>query len=625
MKDDGTIVKEFANGTILIVHVDGSKVQRTAEGVELIQHADGTTTQINMDGTRIEMLLNKTKIQTNPDGSTVSVFPDGSQEREMKNLEGELVVMKISPDGSKTQKNADGTMIRVQPDGTVIQRNCDGTEITLSPQGDKTINHASGKIIRIFKDGRVVRMDLQCEGTTSYLEPSNISTTLRVYSDGTQLQESSNGDWKWILKKKDGYVVQKAFDGSLLISGTTPGESYYYQSSNPRQIIRVSKTKMKQVFEYAGDLVLDVFMADNEPQRVIALAFAEMKKAESHFDLTAQGDLRVKFQQQLLRSERTLATWSEDSESKLSSYKSKIQYEKTRASSFAEHVSKLKLDLETSLSAHAVTTKQLVSNEKELNALKRDYAKEISKPANCVSTQWSPFDAQEIRFTTPRTKSVESEYSDPELNRVIIENLKRTILLLEHDKQEVEDKLIDLKFSLTSRPNSGAFWKPGRRNKQNRLLLLVQQVLHIKKRKEEDPSASFTAGPMSRKISFVMAMERLKKRDDEKDLVIDTLRTAESRQHSENKKLTAAQAQVTDENVHLKARLAQVEERLENALEFFSQNRHHNSADSSETSSVGSSETANNMMEIMNCIEDNKETNASSMMPITLSDISPML
>ncbi|GBG25264.1 Hypothetical Protein FCC1311_014812 [Hondaea fermentalgiana] len=590
--DEVLRTQTFPNGTVVSVLRDGTRIQTTKEGVKLVQYPTGRTSQTNLDGTRIERLEDGTKLQVNPDGSTIS----------------------LAPDGKRTQISKSGIRIVVHTDGSVVQTNLDGTEIRLNADGSKVQSNPDKSMVRMQSQRGSIRIS-ETPGPTSAGSGAQDAQVggetvqhLRIFKSGVRVQINETGPWQLLIVEPNGTIMQKGRDGILLLQDSE--RCAIYQNG-------VRSTRwLKDGTETIG--VLD---AEGE---------AALRQRLKRFELLVE-DKAQDYQQKLLLAERALVTSTQEYERQCHALKERLNAEMQRSERMNMKLEQWREKKQTLHTVHddayigeyrngnliikctkcreiaviVVPVGQLlirvryrckstrIASITKVAALFKRIKSRAEKQFECIlrlGTQWKLMDAQSQFFGPGQTKEMreeaESVYKDPELARTVVEELQQRIVALEAEKQEVEDRLIDLRFSLNE----------SKAQKASRLARMMPFLFGRKAGKGKK-----TNGALSRHESLLKAVENLKHREERASQALTKLKRESQGLVDEKVTLRKQVDNLSQERDEAVNRCAELQARIDEYLQ---------TEDDAST---------RRSMEILPCIEEEVH------MPISLTEVSPMI
>ncbi len=489
-------------------------------------------TQCFPDGTVVKAYADGTIVQTTKTTSLVR-FPCG---RRVQTDKRTGICIESFPDGSKVQKHGDGSEIRLQPDGTKVQISAAGIKTTAYPDGSITQMQKDGTLIKLFPDGskqqqtpdgRSLHRQNSCEDLKSLAidkacQGGSVVQTLRILSDGSLYQVNKAGPWRVIVKDgATGRVVQRRQDDSIMVTQSgKPEDAVLFESPFPK----------------------------DKPQELLD---AE-RLCNDAFDLCRQ-QLPADMEQRLVDAEVALLTSSKDCEKKLFSMKERMQEEKQRALKLKQQYTAEKLQ-------HAGTKVQLSNLRADKDNLQKELTLLKKKPKTSeMSTQWDLRDAQSQFFQRKITeeKKAESEemFADPQMVRIVIDELRTRIMNLECEKQEVEDRLIDLRFSLSS-----AEWSGQKAKRSGFVRWLISGGWRGSPKSPD-------RGVLTRKESLVEAISNLKLREQQASDLLLGKKNETAHLTSENRQLMLELDRTSKERDEALARCKELDEALARACE----------------------------------------------------------
>lgn len=453
-----------------------------------------------------------------------------------------------------------------------------------------------------------VRVSDPSDSSEDAQDPSNASTmpgdliqNLRIFKTGAKVQVNELGAWNIQVEEPDGTILQKGRDGTMLINCN--GQCTLYRNG------RRSTRCLEDGSETIG-------IADPEGE-------ASLRKRFRRYEALVQ-DKSQDYQQKLLNAERALVSSTQEYERQCHSLKERLNSEMRRADRMAlklEQWREKKQSLVTSKSSsfsnvnqgqdadqgtsapalpplphmssgksNLVTTSSSTSSTAVGDANTANNAQE-SKPVMVdEGTQWKLMDAQSQFFgTTGFIEESESVYKDPMLARTLVEELQQRISILEIEKQEVEDRLIDLRFSLNET-------KEKKRPGWARVFpfLFARKAAKENKRNKEK-------GAFSRHESLLAAVENLKQREERASHELTALKR-ESQGHIDEKSNLRRQIEtLIRERDEVRDRCNDLQAHIDEYL------------------LTEEDLSARRSMEIMPCIDEELH------MPISLTEVSPMI
>jgi len=561
--------QRFDNGTVIVIQANGTRIQTTSDGVKLMQYKTGRTLQINLDGTKIERLPDGTKRQFNPDGSTITLSPQGT--RTQINPNG--VKIEVHADGTVEQTNVDGTVIRLNTDGSKEQVNPDQTTVRLQNGEDHNENETSSS--QKANRGSSVKKGsqralLSSNGSTETKKQSSPikqdavrpEQQLRVYKSGTKIQTHRSGAWKILIEEAKGTVLQKGFDGSVLMR-------------DEKKCVFFDKDSLRTTAYPDGSVV----EGEKDEKAKVALE-KRIRKYEKHVE-----DRAHEFHEKLLYSERALVNATNSYEKQCMTLKTKLSEEKSRGDRL---VKQLEMFKKKQKSLHSVIESGAQPSLPPLPDLPSERRKTCE-----AATQWSLSDAKSQFYDSKITQKMKDEadnvFKDPELARTVVQELQERIVTLATEKQEVEDRLIDLRFSLNEK----------RKKKKGTMTRMMKALVRRNQSKYETGK-----GPLKRNESLVAAVENLKRREEKAGEELTKFKRESSRLSSENENLKKLVAKLQKEKEEALERCTEMQSRVDDYL------------DSGDEDSAINKRAS---IEILPCIDEEMH------MEINLQPVSPMI
>ena len=370
---------------------------------------------------------------------------------------------KTFPDGTVLEQLANGCKRQTTTEGVILVQYLDGRQIqTFTKTGMQIEVSPSGDFTQRYRNGSSVQVHNGILTTTSHtgkINETRVSSQLFQISDGTKVQFNDGKDWAVIVEyPNEGTTIQKSFDGTKWIYATQNKRILFHDGIETRFDI---KTK-------------------------------EKSQGEANIEFLKKIQARAKLAEQQCKS---LQRGNKEVEQKLRMKLEQTQKAMVRATKESMIKNKALVEANTSLN-------------KQVEELREQVGKK--KPEMKTSeTQWNLLDAQtqffKRQFTQDLSKNNEDTFQDPQLSRAIVMELQQKVIELEEEKQNIEDKLIDLRFSLQN----------GTKSKKSRgLFSRLIPMLIFSPRKEKESSDADTS--LQRTESLMLAtIESIKRRQEE--------------------------------------------------------------------------------------------------------------
>eukprot|EP00941_MAST-03F_sp_MAST-3F-sp1_P002113 g2113.t1 len=132
---------------------------------EMVEHEDGSITHKFNDGVELKISKDGTRRQKNSDGSTIEERPCGTKVTSDGN-----VIITHKPDGSSEHAFKDGTVIEMTSEGHKLQKNSDGSSILTKKDGTKVLTRADGVRFEHKKNGEVWQFKKDGTKIVKYLD-----------------------------------------------------------------------------------------------------------------------------------------------------------------------------------------------------------------------------------------------------------------------------------------------------------------------------------------------------------------------------------------------------------------------------------------------------------------------
>eukprot|EP00510_Aplanochytrium_minuta_P007848 CAMPEP_0184042440 /NCGR_PEP_ID=MMETSP0955-20130417/66350_1 /TAXON_ID=627963 /ORGANISM="Aplanochytrium sp, Strain PBS07" /LENGTH=676 /DNA_ID=CAMNT_0026333199 /DNA_START=13 /DNA_END=2043 /DNA_ORIENTATION=- len=559
---EGTLVQKFRNGTTVRVYKDGHVVQIDKLGNSISKFPDGRTIKMiksDVGVVKLEEHKDGTKIQTNPDGVRMKISPDGTIEQ--TNIDGTII--QLLTNKTKIQKNVDGSVIKIFPDGTRIQSYPNGKEmkidrngtITLLAEGTKDDSKPSSKtknaqnskgkvnvvkgvarmespILPESRKGEEVGSSSGNVNVVKLRKDSKYSKTvslLKVREDGVHVQRNLSGVWKTVIKNpKTESCTQIAFDGTVLkieADGSktqfNPDGTLLKIHSNGSVLEKVSTTfkpKTNSMSEKNRTMfaeILDYTEAeDAEMENLIngkSNASDESNnscqdKVDPKTGLNRR-ELVSKLYMQLVEAEQALAESSAKHDKRMHELQDALKEEQKRNKVLAGVMEEYRKK------ANRKSIKPEISNAASTQGAEKNSAENVS--AQTIDQDSKPVESakQMNSVSGKKDKGVslpQNGINDPETNRVIVDDLKRRLRTVQNEKDEIEDKYIDLRIQLSEMGSFKSRRKDDRRRNLG-CLPFVGKKTSLLQGDGSNPDLSI------RRDSFEKRIDRLKSRLESAD------------------------------------------------------------------------------------------------------------
>jgi len=194
--NEGMTRQQNPNGNLVVKHLDGTTVTHVAEtGQKVFVYPDGTTKEV--DGVKAVVAPKDKLKESTSKPKTPKKFFNELLRDEKKN--GKKVVSDKRKkshrfvefnDGSELRLFNSGLLVHDYPDGTKYQRNADGTGITIQTDGTKVQKNPNGNTVYQYMDG------------TQVTHVASTGEKIYVYPDGSTKQMDADGGG--IIVNKDG-------------------------------------------------------------------------------------------------------------------------------------------------------------------------------------------------------------------------------------------------------------------------------------------------------------------------------------------------------------------------------------------------------------------------------------
>jgi hypothetical protein len=342
-----------------------------------------------------------------------------------------------------TEQRSDGLTVRLFPDGTKEQTSRDGVVLsTLNARAASTLAPGS----RRSDDGEVVQ-------------------TLRVLRDGTLVQHNVAGEWAMIIRRPDGETVQRGRDRETLLLATA-SRRVLVRGERQVEVLLASGERRESTAELA--LVRQMRARCDAAAEACRGEFCAEREAEVQAQVRrlaqAEAALIVAAKEQHAARQRNEALRCECEQLRRECEKLRRDHG-ALASKHAQLLEAHTRSSRRTVVAAAPPAPALASPAvpRQADAMRDDagsgsarLAKRREPPVMVsAATQWSLHDAQsQLLKRTAAAVPEDCTFDDPVMARAVVTELHRRIEALELEKQDVEDRLIDLRFSLRAEPVS---------------------------------------------------------------------------------------------------------------------------------------------------------------------------